>query len=97
MTETSSVASDRFHDGNALAGPLREIFAVDVTTAAGRCASCGRLNAVAELRVYLDAPGMVGRCAGCDAVILRIVRGPGRAWLDVRGFVSLEIPLPDTQ
>ncbi|WP_333937949.1 DUF6510 family protein [Streptomyces sp. HUAS 31] len=28
-------------DGNALAGPLSEVFAVDVTPATSRCANCG--------------------------------------------------------
>ena len=84
---------DSFHDGNAIAGPLREIFAVELTAAVGRCAGCGRVGAVAEARVYLDAPGAVARCPGCDAVLLRLVRGPDRAWLDLRGLVNLEIPL----
>jgi hypothetical protein len=81
------------HDGNVLAGPLREVFAVDVTAAVHRCPDCGRRDAVAMLRVYVDAPGLVGRCPGCDAVTLRFVRGPGRAWLDLRG--PIELPLPD--
>jgi len=84
---------DSFHDGNAIAGPLREIFAVELTAALGRCAGCGRVGAVAKARVYLDAPGAVARCPGCDAVLLRLVRGPDRAWLDLRGLVNLEIPL----
>jgi hypothetical protein len=84
----------KFIDGNALAGPLREIFAVELTGATARCASCGRVGTVAELRVYLDAPGAVARCPGCDAVLLRLVRGPDRAWLDLRGLTSLEIALP---
>jgi hypothetical protein len=29
-------------DGNALAGPLHEVFRVDVTIAVGRCRECGR-------------------------------------------------------
>ena len=28
------------YDGNSLAGPLSEVFAVELTTAAGRCRSC---------------------------------------------------------
>jgi hypothetical protein len=80
-------------DGNALAGPLGEIFAVVVTTARGTCGSCGRVDAMAALHLYVDAPGLVGRCAGCEAVMVRVVRGPDRAWLDLRGLVSLEIPL----
>ena len=83
-------------DGNSLAGALREIFAVDVTTAVGRCVGCGRVGAVATLRVYTRAPGLVARCPGCDAVVLRLVRGPDRAWLDLRGLVCLEIGLSET-
>ena len=84
-----------FVDGNALAGPLREIFAVEVTTATGRCVACGRVDTVASLHVYRQAPGAVARCAGCDAVLLRLVRGPDRAWLDLRGLVFLSIPMPE--
>jgi hypothetical protein len=88
--------SDGYTDGNALGGPLAEIFAVDVTTAIGRCVGCGLVGPVAGLRVYDHAPGLVARCPGCDEVILRLVRGPDRAWLDLRGTVSLQIPLPTT-
>lgn len=82
-------------DGNALAGPLGEIFAVDVTAATGRCASCGLAGPVASLRVYGPDPGLVARCPGCEEVILRLVRGPNTAWLDLRGTVSLRVNLPD--
>ena len=83
-----------YTDGNALAGPLAEIFAVDLTTATGRCVGCGLAGPVASLRVYEKAPGLVARCPGCDEVILRLVRGPDSAWLDLRGTVHLRIPLP---
>lgn len=82
-----------FVDGNALAGPLREIFAVDVTLAVSQCVSCGQSDPVAALVVYSHAPGLVARCPGCDSVVLRLVRGPSGAWLDLRGCVSLHIPL----
>jgi hypothetical protein len=36
---------------------------------------------------------MVLRCASCDAVQVRFVRSPERAWLDMRGIHMLEIPL----
>ncbi|HEX8631688.1 MAG TPA: DUF6510 family protein [Catenuloplanes sp.] len=90
---SDSTSEDTFLDGNSMAGDLREVFAVDVTTATARCAGCGRTGPVASLRVYRRAPGRVARCPGCDAVVLRLVRGPDRAWLDLRGTVSLEIPL----
>jgi hypothetical protein len=86
---------DNVLDGNVLAGPLREIFAVDLTVATGRCAGCGQVDRVAELRVYTRAPGLVARCPNCDSVMLRLVRGPDRAWLDMRGVVALEMPMPD--
>jgi hypothetical protein len=92
MTDAGATTAE-FQDGNVLAGPLGEIFAVELTAATGRCAACGRVDTVAALRVYAHAPGAVARCPGCDAVVLRLVRGPGRAWLDLRGLVCLEIPL----
>ena len=44
-------------DGNAAAGELRDIFAVEVTTAGGRCAGCSRRTVLAEARMYVQAPG----------------------------------------
>lgn len=85
---------DGFVDGNAMAGPLNEIFAMDVTVAGTQCATCGRTGPVATLRVYTHAPGMVARCPGCDEVVLRLVRGPSGAWLDMRGSVGLYLDLP---
>ncbi|HET6533122.1 MAG TPA: DUF6510 family protein, partial [Actinoplanes sp.] len=40
------------------------------------------------------APGLVGRCPGCEDVVLRVVRTPDRMVLDLRGTVRLELPLP---
>jgi hypothetical protein len=83
-----------YEDGNALAGPLAEIFAMDVTTAIGRCAGCGLAGPVAQMRVYRHAPGWVARCPVCEEVILRLVRAPDAAWLDLSGALSLRIPMP---
>lgn len=88
---------DGYRDGNALAGPFSEIFAVDVTAAVGRCTGCGSTGPLARLRVYGPGPGLVARCPDCDQVVLRLVRGPEEAWLDLRGTVSLRIPLADQQ
>jgi hypothetical protein len=81
-------------DGNMLAGPLREVFAVEVTAAIGRCASCGLTGPVAALHVYAHAPGLVARCPSCSAVMLRLVRSRDSAWLDLRGATFLRVPLP---
>ena len=51
-------------------------------------------DAVAQTRVYPHAPGRVARCPACDAVLLRLVRGPDRAWLDMRGVTSLQVAMP---
>ncbi|MGX7673376.1 DUF6510 family protein [Plantactinospora sp. DSM 117369] len=81
-------------DGNVLAGPMRDVFAVDLTTATGRCASCGQTGPMAALRVYSNAPGVVARCPACAEVMLRLVRTPTSAWLDLRGTTYLQIPMP---
>ena len=81
-------------DGNAAAGALGDLFSFDVTMAVSTCASCGAGRPVAELRAYMDAPGLVLRCASCGAAQLRLVRSGDRAWLDLRGTMSLRIPMP---
>ena len=81
-------------DGNAAAGLLAEVLAPDVTAAITTCAACGDARPVGELRAYMRAPGVVLRCATCEAVQLRVVRAPGRAWLDVRGIRVVQIELP---
>jgi hypothetical protein len=85
-----TMPTDSFLDGNAAAGVLREVFAVDVTSARGSCVGCGRTGPMAEARLFADAPGLVLRCAGCDAVLLRLVSGGGRRWLDLRGLSYLQ-------
>jgi hypothetical protein len=80
-------------DGNAMAGDLLEIFAIDVTAALFTCAGCGHSGVIATLRVWQRAPGSVARCPQCDDVVLRIVRTPDRVFLDLRGAVRLELPL----
>jgi hypothetical protein len=90
MNETLS-----FLDVNAAAGELREIFAVDVTAAGGQCAGCGRTAVLADVRLYVRAPGFVARCPECDGVLFRLVRAPGRAWLDLRGLTYLQLAIPD--
>jgi hypothetical protein len=38
---------------------------------------------------------VVVRCGNCDQVLLRLVRGPGRAWLDMQGLSYLQLPMAD--
>jgi hypothetical protein len=79
-------------DGNALGGLLGEVFAADLTTATTTCAGCGARAALANLRVYLDAPGAVGRCAGCGIPQIRIARSDQHHRIDLSGMRLLEIP-----
>jgi Family of unknown function (DUF6510) len=78
-------------DGNAAAGTLSDLFAFDATMAVSTCAICGDVRPVAELPTYMDAPGVVMRCATCGAAQLRLVRSGDRAWMDLRGIRALEI------
>jgi hypothetical protein len=88
-------SSNLWNDGTALAGPLQRVLGMEVTTAVGRCTGCGRTAPMAEVRVFDHAPGVVARCPACDQVLLRLVHGPGRTWLDLRGLAYLQLPDPD--
>jgi hypothetical protein len=78
-------------DGNAVAGLLGEVFALEVTAAEGTCASCGALAPLGAVLAYVRAPGVVLRCPRCEAVLLRIATARSRYWLDLRGLRSLEL------
>jgi len=78
-------------DGNAVAGLLQEVFAVEMTVVRSTCGSCGAVEPVGALTVYTRCPGVVVRCLHCEAVLIRIVRSDGRRWLDLSGLRSLEL------
>jgi phage FluMu protein Com len=80
-------------DGNAAAGALSDVFAPEMTAAVTTCATCGDTRALGELHAYLKAPGVVLRCAACNAIQVRLVRATGQAWLDLRGIRVLQIAL----
>ena len=84
---------DATYDGNMLAGPLSDVFAVEVTTATACCRGCGRRSTVAELAVYGPSPGLVARCPGCDDVLLRVTTTPDGIWLDLGGMAHLRLPV----
>jgi Family of unknown function (DUF6510) len=77
-------------DGNAIGGLLLEVFGAELTTATGTCAGCGATAQVAELVVYLQAPGTVVRCRSCDNALMVIVDVRGRRCVDLRGLSALE-------
>ena len=77
-------------DGNAAAGDLQELFAVEVTQLVGVCAGCGRAGPLAEAHLFSLAPGLTLRCPSCDAVLARMVRLPDRTLFELRGLRRLE-------
>jgi hypothetical protein len=80
-------------DGNALAGPLGQVFAVDVTAALGRCDACGRVAELGAQHLYRfpRAPGAVLRCAACEHVLLVLVETPGGCRLTLSGLSWLDL------
>jgi hypothetical protein len=81
-----------YMDGNAAAGEIGALLSIDVTMARGQCVACGTAGTLASARMYGPAPGLVLRCPACEAVLVRVVEGVGRAWLDLRGLAYLEVP-----
>jgi hypothetical protein len=77
-------------DGNAIAGELADVFGAEMTTAIWVCASCGATGRVAEVVVYLRAPGIVARCPGCGSVLIVLLRRRGLTCVDLRGLAELE-------
>ena len=81
----SRAADGRRLDGNSLAGPLSEIFAVDLVPADCTCAHCGSSAPLGGHLLYADSPAMVLRCPACSGVVLRYSSAGGRMRLDLTG------------
>ena len=81
---------DKMVDGNAVAGLLREVFAVEMTTAIGTCAGCGAAEAIGAVHVFQGA-GTVLRCPHCDNTLMKIVRDDTRLWIGFPGLRTLEV------
>jgi hypothetical protein len=78
-------------DGNAVAGLLSEVLAVEPTLGMASCAGCGTGNRMGALVAYMHGMGAVLHCPSCDALMLRLGKTPGRVWLDARGMQSLRL------
>jgi hypothetical protein len=76
-------------DGNAIAGQLVEVFGAELTTATGVCGGCGARGLLAELEVYLQAPGTVVRCRSCKSVLMVLVTARGVTCVDLQGLANL--------
>jgi Family of unknown function (DUF6510) len=74
-------------DGNAVAGMLSEVFAVEMTTATMTCGNCGTSGAVGAMHAFRGA-GIVMRSPNCDNTVAKIVEDGTRIRLNfgvVRG------------
>jgi hypothetical protein len=77
-------------DGNAIAGLLQDVFAVEMTTAIATCNGCGAAGAVGAAHVYRSA-GTVLRCPHCSNVLAKIVESGPRVWIEMQGMRTLEL------
>lgn len=78
-------------DGNAAAGILNEIFAVEMTANPVECNNCNRVGELGTLMAFIHSAGVVLRCPTCENVILRIVQTPKGIYLDLRGAAYLQV------
>lgn len=77
-------------DGNAVAGLLQEVFAVEMTTAIATCGACGAADAIGATYVFRGA-GIVLRCRHCDNALVTIVKADPRVWIGLAGLRSVQI------
>ena len=80
----------RMVDGNAVAGLLREVFAVEMTTALGTCSGCGTTQPFGATHVFRGA-GTVMRCPHCGDALVTIVEEETRVWVGFPGLRTLEV------
>jgi ribosomal protein S27E len=73
-------------DGNAIGGELHELYGREMTTARGKCRHCGAVAQIAELTVFVRAPGSVVRCRSCGNVVIVLISVHGVARIDLGGF-----------
>jgi hypothetical protein len=77
-------------DGNAIAGLLQQVFAVEMTTAIGTCGRCGTAGPVGTGHLYQGA-GIVLRCPHCNNVLAKIVTNDSQVWIDLQGIRTLQL------
>ena len=77
-------------DGNAVAGLLQEVFAVEMTTAIATCGACGAAEAIGGTHVFRGA-GIVMRCRHCDNALVTIVKDEARVWIGFGGVRTVQV------
>ncbi len=87
----SDVARALVLDGNAVGGLLYDVFSREMTIAPAECATCGTESAMGKLLAFTQAPGVVLRCPGCEAIVLRVVVTSSAIHLDARGAACITL------
>ena len=77
-------------DGNAIAGLLQEVFAVEMTTAIMTCTSCGAREPVGAAHVFRGA-AVVVRCPTCGNALMTMLKTDTRIWIGFVGIRTLEV------
>jgi hypothetical protein len=80
------------YDGNAIAGPLGDIFRLDMTLATGECTNCGSVMLIADTVVEMDDAGFIVICPACTHTLFTVVRTAERTWIDLHGIAGLGLP-----
>ena len=80
-------------DGNAAAGLLQQIFAVDVTSASITCLACESVQPLASLRLFGLPMGYILNCPQCHATLIRAAVHRQECWLDFRGVSTLHLKI----
>ena len=95
MSDTHDMSEETLRlDGNAAAGLLGEIFALEMTRAQCTCAHCGHVAPLGSLVLYGGQMGTILRCPTCQQVQMRVVRVPergGQYWIDMQGMSRLRL------
>lgn len=91
QADTGDMARDMMLDGNAAAGILHEIFALEMSASPTECANCGAAGEIGALLAFTQGPGIVLRCPACEGVMIRIVQTERTIYLDARGAVYLRL------
>ena len=81
-------------EGNAVAGSLANIFAVDVTDAEVTCAGCGATSPLADEKAHHPGAGSLLRCKHCSSVLGRFRRSQDAIWVDLNTSAAWQVSLP---
>ena len=80
-------------DGNAAAGFLQQIFAVDITTAGITCGECESVQRLASLKLHGLPMGYILSCPQCHAILIRAAAHRQECWLDCRAVSMLRLTI----